>query len=115
MDINVIDQYFLTQPIANQEVLLTLRDFILKQDSQFSEHWKYKLPFYYFKGKPFCYFHYNKRNGNPYIGLVRALNVQHPLLEQGNRKKMKVLEIDPTQDIPLDSILEIFEDLKLLY
>ncbi len=115
MELNLIDQYFINQPQQNQEVLIFLRQFILNNDSQFSEHWKYGTPFYYFKNKPFCYFHHNKKNGHPYIGLVRAMDFEHPLLERGNRKKMQVLELDPKKDLPLEDLLGIFMELKSLY
>lgn len=115
MELSVVDQYFIKQSENNQEVLIFLRKFILNHDMEFSEHWKYGMPFYYYRNKPFCYFHRNKKNGNPYMGLVRAKDIKHPLLERGNRKKMQILELDPMEDLPIDALREIFMYLKSLY
>lgn len=88
---------------------MALRDIILKFDSQITEHWKYKVPFYYYKGKPFCYLWQENKSKQLYIGIVKGHLIDHPNLTKGNRKKMKVFMIDPELDIPVEDIYEIFE------
>lgn len=115
MEINHIDHFFLHQEEPQKGCFLALREIILRSDQDFTEHWKYKLPFYYYKSKPFCYLWKNKKTQEPYIGLVRANQIEHPMLIQGNRAKMKILPISPSEDIPVDMIYGIFERLKKTY
>ncbi len=80
-----------------------------------TEEWKYSLPFFYYNKKPFCYLYRDKKTGSPYIGFNRANQIEHPMLDQGDRKKMKVLHINPHEDLPVDSLADIFEALIKLY
>ncbi|MGB0391162.1 MAG: DUF1801 domain-containing protein [Salibacteraceae bacterium] len=115
MEANPIENFFIKAKTPNKEVYLALRYFILNNDPFFTEHWKYGTPFYYYKNKPFAYFHHNKINGFPYLGIARGNQIEHHLLFKGNRKKMKVLEINPMKDLPMDEIKEVIDRLKKLY
>jgi hypothetical protein len=115
METNHIDHFFLKQEEPQKGCFLALRSLILNWDTQISEHWKYKLPFYYYQGKPFCYLWRDKKSLDPYIGLVRAGDIEHPSLFKGDRKKMKVMSIDPNHDIPVETMYEIFEELRTKY
>ena len=112
-EINQLDNFFLTQEEPQQSCYLALRAIILNWDSEITEHWKYKLPFYYYRGKMFCYLWRDKKTLEPYVSMVRSFNIEHPNLFLGKRKKMKVMPIDPLKDIPVDTIYEIFEEMKL--
>jgi hypothetical protein len=93
---------------------MALRQTILNFSSQISEHWKYKLPFYYYKGKPFCYL-WQDKNAQPYIGIVKGKLIDHPLLFLGKRKKMKVFMIDPNDDLPIKEMYAVFEEAVTYY
>tara|TARA_R110002050_G_scaffold109799_1_gene221379 strand:+ start:111313 stop:111663 length:351 start_codon:yes stop_codon:yes gene_type:complete len=114
-DINLIDNFFLSQDEPQGSCLLALRSIFMNWDDDISEHWKYSIPFYYYKGKPFCYLWRDKKTLHPYIGIVKGGEISHPELYQGSRKKMKILQIDPNEDIPIKAIYEIFEALKPYY
>ncbi len=92
-----------------------LRYYILQYNVNITEAWKYKVPFYLWKGKMFCYLWIDKKNGFPYVGLVKGGLMQHPALEQGNRKQMKVLPIDPTLDIPESVLIEVLDEAIQFY
>lgn len=115
MEINAIDHFFLKQREPDKSCYLALREIIKSWNPKISEHWKYSVPFYYFEGKPFCYLYKNKTSKYPYIGLARGNQLEHPEAIKGNRKKMKVLPINPDMDIPIVTIYEIFEELRKLY
>lgn len=115
MEINQIDHFFLSQEEPLKGSFLALRSIILNWDSEITEHWKYKLPFYYYEGKPFCYLWKEKKTQIPYIGMVRSGNIEHPSLYLGASKKMKKMSINPDLDIPVETIYEIFEELKTKY
>ena len=52
----------------------------------------------------FCYLWIDKKTKEPYIGVVEGAKIEHPLLEKGNRSRMKVLRINSNQDIPIEDI-----------
>ena len=115
MEVNVIDQFFLKFEEPYRSCYLSLREIILSFDEDITEHWKYSVPFYYYKKKPYCYLYKDKKTGEPYIGMVRANNIIHPSLYQGTRKKMKIMRIDPEKDIPISDLNEILEALRQQY
>jgi len=110
-----IDNYFLNLPEPNRSCMQALRDYILALHPEITEAWKYRLPFFLYKGKMFCYFWADKKTGLPYIGIVEGININHPMLEQGNRKRMKILRISPEADLPIEVIEEVLTEAMKFY
>jgi len=104
-----LDQFYLEQPEPNKSFMLSLRSFFLQYDTEMTEEWKYRLPFFYYKNKPFCYIWRDKKTQQPYIGIVKADQFEHQALIKGDRKKMKVLYFNTNKDIPVKLIDEIFQ------
>tara|TARA_B100000809_G_scaffold251192_1_gene284442 strand:+ start:14156 stop:14506 length:351 start_codon:yes stop_codon:yes gene_type:complete len=109
------DNYYLKQEEPYKSCLLTLKDIILSLDESITPEWKYGLPFFYYKKKMFCYFWKDKKTQEPYIGICRGNEIEHPLLEAGNRTRMKILRINPNEDIDVDSIQEILTEAITCY
>jgi hypothetical protein len=101
------DNYYLKQKEPNKSCLLVLKDIILDLDENITPEWKYSLPFFYYKKKMFCYLWKDKKTQEPYIGICRGYEIDHPLLEVGNRKKMKIYRINPNEDIDVKNLKEI--------
>lgn len=97
-----IDNYFLNKEEPTKSCLLFLREFILAYDSQISKAWKYRMPFYCYKGKMLCYLWTNKDSGQPYIGIVDGRLIEHPDLITEKRSRMKIMVVDPLRDVPVD-------------
>ena len=93
-------------------VFLAIRDIILAQEKAFTDELKYGLPFIYYQKKMFCYFWVDKKARQPYIGFMEGHRSSHPLLISGERKRVKILPLDTTIDLPYDSFLEIIKELK---
>jgi hypothetical protein len=110
-----IDNYFLQKDEPVKSCLLFLRDHILNFDPNIIEAWKYRMPFYCYKGKMFCYLWVHKKNGLPYIGIVEGKKLAHPELILEKRARMTILLIDPTQDIPVKTIDTILKMAIALY
>jgi hypothetical protein len=106
---NPIDHYFLQQPEPIKGCLLFLRRYILTQNNFITEKWSYGMPFYYYKGKRFCYLWVHKKYNQPYLGIVDGNKVEHADLLQEDRSRMKIFLMDASQDIPLDTLEEIFQ------
>ncbi len=102
-----IDQYFLQQKEPIKSCLLFLREYILSMNNDVTEVWRYRMPFYCYKGKRFCYVWVDRKKQLPYIGIVDGKQINHPGLVQENRSRMKIFLIDPEKDIPVTTIKTI--------
>ncbi|HZE86218.1 MAG TPA: DUF1801 domain-containing protein [Puia sp.] len=110
-----IDRFFLDKEEPAKSCLLALREFILGYNEQITEAWKYKMPFYCFKGKMFCYLWVDKKTHQPYLGIVEGNKIDHPLLIMEKRARMKILLIDAEKDLPLKTIRTILSRALRLY
>lgn len=110
-----LDRFYDLLEEPQKSCFLSLRDSILNFHKDMTEEWKYRLPFFYLKQKPFCYLWKDKTTKTPYLGFPKGNLIEHPLLIKGERKKMKVLYIDPLENIPVKSIEEILKTFLPLY
>jgi len=78
MNLSPIDNYFLQKEEPVKSCLQFLREYILKQDDNIVETWKYGMPFYCFNGRMFCYLWVHKKYHLPYIGIVEGRQIDHP-------------------------------------
>lgn len=92
-----------------------IKNWILQNDENFTQEWKYQLPFFYYKKKPFCYLWKDSKSQTPYIGFSHGFMVEHFALEKGDRTRIKILRIDPDLDLPVEQMREIFELIKTTY
>lgn len=110
-----IENYYLKQIEPNRSCLFALREIILNYSQHISEEWKYGLPSYYYKKKPFCYIWKNKKTNEPYIGIARGFLIEHESLLQGDRTRIKILPIATNKDIDIELIYVIFNLASKLY
>ena len=110
-----IDQYFSQKEEPLRSCLLFLRAYILKQDTNITEAWKYGMPFYCYKGKMCCYLWVHKKYQLPYLGIVEGKLIDHPDLITEKRAKMKILLLDPAKDLPIDTITQILTEVLASY
>ena len=105
-----LEIFYESQPEPNRSCFLFLKQFILKQNPLFEEKWKWKLPFFYYNKKPFCYLWINKKTNLPYVCFVRSLHIDRPELKLGTRKQMKALTIVPDEDINIELLSYIIKE-----
>lgn len=110
-----LNQFFESQHIEVKDTMIAMRYFVLQPEFELTEHFKYRTAFYYYHGKPFCYFHKDAKTLEPYIGIARGHLVNDPILYQGNRKKMKVVKIPVSDDLPVSELTNLFFRLQALY
>ena len=115
MMLRAIDNWYFNKSEPNKGCYEALRSWLLAFDSQITESWKYGLPMFLYKGKMFCYLHADKKTEQPYIGIVNGGKIDHPALFQGSRKRMKVLYIDPLEDLPIETLDEILSEATAFY
>jgi hypothetical protein len=109
------DNYFQQQEEPVKSCLLALRKIILSHNSNITEAWKYGMPFYCYHGKMFCYLWVHKKYKQPYLGMVEGSKINHPLLLQEKRARMKIILIDPAKDIPVKTVDGILKKAILVY
>jgi len=110
-----IDHYFLEQAEPVKSYLLAMREYLLHFDPHITEAWQYKMPFYCYKGKRFCYLWVHKKNHQPYLGIVDGNKIDHPQLIMEKRARMKILLFDPEKDIPVKTVRAILKTTLALY
>jgi hypothetical protein len=110
-----IDNFFLQKDEPVKSCLLFLREFVLNYDKNITEAWKYKMPFYCYRSKMFCYLWVNKKTNQPYIGIVEGRKIEHPLLIIEKRSRMKIMLLDAAEDIPVNNIGEILKTAIAIY
>ncbi|UMB59497.1 DUF1801 domain-containing protein [Lutibacter sp. A80] len=99
-----LDSFYLNKVEPNKSCLLALRAIILNTDKHISEVKKYGMPCFCYKQKMFCYLWTDKKTLEPYILFVEGKHLNHPKLEAGTRSRMKIFKINPTEDLPINTI-----------
>ena len=113
--IPILENFYLNKKEPERSCLLALRSIILEQDENISETVKYGMPCFVYKKKMFCYLWTDKKTGEPYILFVEGKYLDHPLLETGNRSRMKILRLNPNEDLQMEVINELLSQALELY
>ncbi|MDR2039362.1 MAG: DUF1801 domain-containing protein [Bacteroidales bacterium] len=113
--IDELHNYYLRQEEPQKSCLLALRDMILNQDTDISETVKYGMPCFCYRKKMFCYLWTDSKTNEPYILLVEGKLLNNQELESGNRSRMKILRINPMENLPLILIESLLNDALDLY
>lgn len=109
------DHFFEKKEEPMRSHLMGLSQIILDFDSNIEPSIKYGMPFFSYNKKMLCYLWMGKKSNEPYIGFTRGVEIKHPDLIQGSRKKMSVLNIDVSKDFPIIKIREILSLALQLY
>jgi hypothetical protein len=113
--IKELHQYYLKKSEPNKSCLLALRSIILDQDKQITETQKYGMPCFCYKQKVFCYLWTDKKTDEPYMLMVEGKYLDHPKLEEGDRKRMKIFRLNASKDLPIKIIEGILKKALDLY
>jgi hypothetical protein len=63
----------------------------------------------------FCYLWIDKKLNEPYLGIVEGGLVNHPLLIQGKRARMKTIQFYANKNLPIKTINIILKQTLDLY
>lgn len=110
-----LDHFYLKQAEPNRGCFLALRSIVLSFHEKMNETRKYGMPCFCFGKKMFCYLWTDKKTNEPYLLMVDGKHLTHPKLEAGNRSRMKILPINPKEDLPIDTINSVLEEALNLY
>lgn len=110
-----LERFYSAHEGPTGSVLVALRELILGHDPLITEAWKYRMPFFLYRGKMFCYLWTRQQSGQPYFGVVEGQRLFHPQLIQEERARMKILLLDPKKPIPVGTITAILQEAIMLY
>ena len=103
----VIEEFYENQPEPQRGCFLAMRNIILQFHTEIQETWKWGTPFFILRKKMFCYFWKDKKTGEPYIGFHKGMQIDHPHLEKGDRKTIKIFRLNPDEDLPVEALNEV--------
>ncbi|MGB0369122.1 MAG: DUF1801 domain-containing protein [Flavobacteriales bacterium] len=107
--------FYFRQAEPNKSCFLAMRTIVLCSDTEVEETVKYGCPCFMYRGRAFCYLWKDKKTNEPYFLLVEGKRLGHPMLEAGDRKRMKVLRVNPNKDLPIETINTVLEEALELY
>ena len=104
------DNYIMNQTEPFRSLLLHLQFVIENTIPSLDLKFKYKIPFYYLEGRPFCYL--NQSKGYVDLGFWNAshLSVNLMFLNTAKRKMMKSLRYKNLEEIDDKILVEILND-----
>ncbi|MBQ4914216.1 DUF1801 domain-containing protein [Maribacter sp. MMG018] len=109
---NPAESYIFDQPEPYREILLYLQSVIERNVPSANLKYKYRLPFYYVEGKPFCYMNASHKKRYVDLGFWNAAHLTAHLdkLEDKDRKVMKSLRYTSLQEIDEQVLIDVLCD-----
>ncbi len=104
---NPAEDFILKKDEPYVSIMLYVRQILFKTLSEIDERYKYRLPFYYYKNRPFCYFNIAKSNSEISkkgqfvdVCFMKGHQMQNKNLIAGNDRKL-------VKSIPYFSLEEV--------
>ncbi len=109
---NPAEEYILEQPEPFRSILLQIKVVIENTLPEVELKFKYKIPFYYIDGRPFCYLNVPKGKKFVDVGFWNAahLTAYTEHLTTAGRKVMKSLRYHSLEEINGKVVIEILKD-----
>ncbi len=109
---NPAEAYILDQPEPFKSILLQLQVFVESTVPDVELKYKYRIPFYYLGGKPFCYLNASAKKGYVDVGFWSSahLTVHLDKMVTEGRKVMKSLRYHQPEEIDAEVLVAILED-----
>ena len=109
---NPAEQYILEQEEPYQGILIFLKQFIEAQIPEIQLKYKYKIPFFDLKDRPFCYL--NVPRGKAYVDLAfwhsAHLTLHQDQLHSDGRKVMKSLRYTSLESIDTEVLKDLLQE-----
>ncbi len=107
---NPAENYILNQTEPFRSILLHLQLVIEHTIKDLDLKYKYKIPFYYINGKPFCYMNQSKNYVDLGFWSASHLTKHVELMVTEKRKVMKSLRYKSLQEIDDVILIEVLQD-----
>lgn len=114
---NPAEHYIIKQPEPYKEILLYLQLKIEQAIPNLELKYKYRLPFYYLNGKPFCYFNASHKKQYVDVGFCKGklIEVHQEYLVTENRKKMVSLRYENIEEVDNQILIDVLDVARKLY
>lgn len=114
---NPAEDYILNQPEPFRSMLMHLQSLIEYIIPEADLKYKYKIPFYYFNGKPLCFIAASIKKQYVDVGFWKGNQIQihkeHHVIE--NRKMMISLRYKTLEEIDDTVFIDVIKEAKGLY
>ncbi len=109
---NPAEDYILNQEEPFKSILLQLQVLIETTIPELELKFKYRIPFYYLEGKPFCYLNVSAKKKYVDVGFWSAAHITAHLdkLTTDGRKVMKSLRYTTLEEIDGQIFIEVLQD-----
>jgi len=105
------ENYILEQPEPYKTILSHLQILIESAFSDVKLEYKYRIPFYYLNGKPFCYLNSVIKKGYVDVGFWASAHLKYNThLVSDGRKVVKSLRYKTIKDINEEVLLSVLEE-----
>jgi hypothetical protein len=111
------EEYILNQPEPYRSIIFDLQIVIQSQIPNLELLYKWKIPFYYYRGKPFCFINVSHKRKYVDLGIVKGFQIknhQEHLISE-NRSIMKSLRFSSLEEIDNKILIEIIQEISKLY
>ncbi len=114
---NPSEQYIINQPEPYRSVLLHLQVIVESSIPEIELLYKYRIPFYYYKKRPFCFLNASHKKQFVDICFVRGnkITIHQDLLVTEKRKKMSSLRYKWIEEINDVVLIEVIKNVLSLY
>jgi hypothetical protein len=111
------EEYILRQSAAFQEILYYVISVIEQELPEADLLYKWGIPYFYYKKKPFCYLAPNKKKGYVDVGFARGfqLKLHQDVLVDEKRNTVKSLRYFKVNTIKDSLLRSVIKEAKLLY
>ncbi|WP_425236081.1 DUF1801 domain-containing protein [Ulvibacterium sp.] len=107
---NPAEDYILNQPEPYRSILLHLQSVIEHTVPGIDLKFKYRIPFYYIEGRPFCYLNHTKDYIDVGFWNAAHLTVHLEHMTAAGRKIMRSLRYRSLEEIDDTILMEVLQD-----
>lgn len=107
---NPSEEYILNQPEPFRSILLHLQSVIEMTIAEVDLKYRYRIPFYYVDGRPFCYLNQSKDYVDVGFWNATHLTKNIELMTTAGRKMMKSLRYNSLEEINDTILIEVLQD-----
>lgn len=109
--------YILKQSPEFQEILFYIISVVEKELTDTELLFKWGIPYFYYKRKPFCYLAPNKKRGFVDVGFAKGfqLTIHQDVLVDENRNTVKSLRYFDLESVDDKVLREVITNASLLY